>query len=86
MRAPNPRLRNGSGPLSLRLMRFFAEFIDSFDPHIAVRRMIPTCTEVKPIECVFSLRNVKSAGFFETKGRNVRVISPDKRRHPERQV
>jgi type I site-specific restriction endonuclease len=36
---------------------------------------------VKPIECVFFLRNVKSAGFFEQmKGRGVRVISPDKLR------
>jgi type I restriction enzyme R subunit len=36
---------------------------------------------VKPIECVFFLRNVKSAGFFEQmKGRGVRVMSPDKLR------
>ena len=27
--------------------------------------MISTGTDVKPIECVFFLRNVKSAGFFE---------------------
>jgi type I restriction enzyme R subunit len=41
--------------------------------------MISTGTDVKPIECVFFLRNVKSAGFFEQmKGRGVRVISPDK--------
>jgi type I restriction enzyme R subunit len=43
--------------------------------------MISTGTDVKPIECVFFLRNVKSAGFFEQmKGRGVRVISPDKLR------
>ena len=43
--------------------------------------MISTGTDVKPIECVFFLRNVKSAGFFEQmKGRGVRIISPDKLR------
>ena len=43
--------------------------------------MISTGTDVKPIECVFFMRNVKSAGFFEQmKGRGVRVISPDKLR------
>ena len=41
--------------------------------------MISTGTDVKPIECVFFMRNVKSAGYFEQmKGRGVRVISPDK--------
>src|SRR6202035_1475343 len=43
--------------------------------------MIATGTDVKPIEIVFFLRNVKSAGFFEQmKGRGVRVISADKLR------
>lgn len=43
--------------------------------------MISTGTDVKPIACVFFLRNVKSAGFFEQmKGRGVRVISPDELR------
>src|SRR5947208_6680337 len=43
--------------------------------------MISTGTDVKPIECVFFMRNVKSAGFFEQmKGRGVRIISPDKLR------
>ena len=43
--------------------------------------MISTGTDVKPIECVFFMRNVKSAGFFEQmKGRGVRVISVDKLR------
>ncbi|MBI5642611.1 MAG: DEAD/DEAH box helicase family protein [Deltaproteobacteria bacterium] len=57
-------------------------FRNSFDPRIAVTvDMISTGTDVKPIECVFFLRNVKSAGFFEQmKGRGVRVISPDKLR------
>jgi type I restriction enzyme R subunit len=59
-----------------------ANFRNSFNPRIAVTvDMISTGTDVKPIECVFFLRNVKSAGFFEQmKGRGVRVISPDKLR------
>jgi type I restriction enzyme R subunit len=54
-------------------------FRTSFYPRIAVTvDMISTGTDVKPIECVFFMRNVKSAGFFEQmKGRGVRVISPD---------
>lgn len=57
-------------------------FRTGFHPRIAVTvDMISTGTDVKPIECVFFLRNVKSAGFFEQmKGRGVRVISPDKLR------
>ena len=57
-------------------------FRNSFYPRIAVTvDMISTGTDVKPIECVFFLRNVKSAGYFEQmKGRGVRVISPDKLR------
>jgi type I restriction enzyme R subunit len=59
-----------------------SNFRNSFFPRIAVTvDMISTGTDVKPIECVFFLRNVKSAGFFEQmKGRGVRVISPDKLR------
>ncbi len=59
-----------------------ANFRNSFFPRIAVTvDMIATGTDVKPIECVFFLRNVRSAGFFEQmKGRGVRVISPDKLR------
>ena len=54
----------------------------SFFPRLAVTvDMISTGTDVKPIECVFFMRNVASAGFFEQmKGRGVRVISPDKLR------
>jgi type I restriction enzyme R subunit len=59
-----------------------ANFRNSFYPRIAVTvDMISTGTDVKPIECIFFLRNVKSAGYFEQmKGRGVRVISPDKLR------
>lgn len=59
-----------------------SNFRNSFYPRVAVTvDMISTGTDVKPIECVFFMRNVKSAGFFEQmKGRGVRVISPDKLR------
>src|SRR4029077_4406495 len=65
---------------SLTPDEILTNFRTSFFPRIAVTvDMISTGTDVKPIECVFFLRNVKSAGFFEQmKGRGVRVISPDK--------
>jgi type I restriction enzyme R subunit len=65
---------------SLSPDEILANFRNSYYPRIAVTvDMISTGTDVKPIECVFFLRNVKSAGFFEQmKGRGVRVISPDK--------
>ena len=57
-------------------------FRTSYYPRIAVTvDMIATGTDVKPIECVFFMRNVRSAAYFEQmKGRGVRVISPDKLR------
>jgi type I restriction enzyme R subunit len=65
---------------SLSPDEILSNFRNSFFPRIAVTvDMISTGTDVKPIECVFFMRNVKSAGFFEQmKGRGVRVISPDK--------
>ncbi|MEP7340579.1 MAG: DEAD/DEAH box helicase family protein [Acidobacteriota bacterium] len=67
---------------SLTPDEILANFRTGYFPRIAVTvDMIATGTDVKPIECVFFLRNVKSAGFFEQmKGRGVRVISPDKLR------
>ncbi len=67
---------------SLTPDEILANFRNSFFPRIAATvDMIATGTDVKPIECVFFLRNVRSAGFFEQmKGRGVRVISPDKLR------
>ena len=67
---------------SLTPDEILAHFRNSFYPRIAVTvDMISTGTDVKPIECVFFMRNVKSAGFFEQmKGRGVRVMSPDKLR------
>jgi type I restriction enzyme, R subunit len=54
-------------------------FRNSFNPRIAVTvDMIATGTDVKPLECVFFMRNVKSANFFEQmKGRGVRVVKSD---------
>ena len=65
---------------SLSPDEILSNFRNSYYPRIAVTvDMISTGTDVKPIECVFFLRNVKSAGFFEQmKGRGVRIISPDK--------
>ncbi len=54
-----------------------AAFRNSPNPRIAVTvDMIATGTDVKPLECVFFMRSVKSRTYFEQmKGRGVRVIS-----------
>ena len=67
---------------SLTPDEILANFRNSFFPRIAVTvDMISTGTDVRPIECVFFMRNVRSAGFFEQmKGRGVRVITTDKLR------
>ncbi len=56
-----------------------AEFRNSFNPRIAVTvDMISTGTDVKPLECLLFMRNVRSAGYFEQmKGRGCRVVSND---------
>jgi type I restriction enzyme, R subunit len=56
-----------------------AEFRNSYNPRIAVSvDMIATGTDVRPLECLLFLRNVKSAGYFEQmKGRGCRVVGPD---------
>ena len=53
-----------------------AEFRNSYNPRIAVTvDMIATGTDVKPLECVFFMRTVRSRTYFEQmKGRGVRVI------------
>lgn len=55
------------------------EFRNSYNPRIAVSvDMIATGTDVKPLECLLFMRNVKSAAYFEQmKGRGVRVIDAD---------
>ena len=54
------------------------EFRNSFNPRIVVTvDMIATGTDIKPVEVVFFMRNVRSRNFFEQmKGRGVRTISP----------
>jgi type I restriction enzyme, R subunit len=53
-----------------------AEFRNSYSPRIAVTvDMIATGTDVRPLECVFFMRSVKSRTYFEQmKGRGARVI------------
>jgi type I restriction enzyme R subunit len=53
-----------------------AAFRTAYFPRIAVTvDMIATGTDVKPLECVFFMRSVKSRTYFEQmKGRGVRVI------------
>jgi type I restriction enzyme R subunit len=56
-----------------------SSFRNSYNPRIAVTvDMIATGTDVKPLEIVFFMRDVKSANYFEQmKGRGSRVISED---------
>ncbi len=55
-----------------------ASFRNSYNPRIAVSvDMISTGTDIKPLECLLFMRNVKSRVYFEQmKGRGTRVISP----------
>ena len=55
------------------------QFRTGFCPRIAVTvDMIATGTDVKPLECLLFLRDVRSAGYFEQmKGRGCRIIDPD---------
>ena len=54
------------------------QFRNSFNPRIVVTvDMIATGTDIKPVEVVFFMRNVRSRNFFEQmKGRGVRIITP----------
>ncbi|QDU44302.1 Type I restriction enzyme R protein [Symmachiella dynata] len=56
-----------------------AEFRNAYNPRIAVTvDMIATGTDVKPLECLLFMRNIKSAGYFEQmKGRGCRIIDSD---------
>jgi len=56
-----------------------SEFRNSYFPRIAVTvDMIATGTDVKPLECLIFMRNIRSLGYFEQmKGRGCRVIDPD---------
>lgn len=74
----------GTGAITYKSTGIKAEdllsaFRNSFNPRIAVTvDMIATGTDVKPLEIVFFMRDVKSANYFEQMlGRGSRVISPD---------
>jgi type I restriction enzyme R subunit len=55
-----------------------ASFRNSYNPRIAVTvDMISTGTDIRPLECLLFMRDVKSRVYFEQmKGRGTRVISP----------
>ncbi len=54
-------------------------FRNDYNPRIAVTvDMIATGTDVKPLECLLFMRDVKSRNYFEQmKGRGTRVVTPD---------
>ena len=56
-----------------------AQFRNAYSPRIAVTvDMIATGTDVKPLECLLFMRDVKSRNYFEQmKGRGTRTISLD---------
>ncbi len=56
-----------------------SQFRNSYYPRIAVTvDMIATGTDVKPLECLLFMRDVKSSNYFEQmKGRGTRTISHD---------
>ena len=56
-----------------------AEFRNAYNPRIAVTvDMIATGTDVKPLECLIFMRNIRSLSYFEQmKGRGCRVVDPD---------
>ena len=58
------------------------QFRNDFNPRIAVTvDMIATGTDVKPIEALIFLRDVKASQYFEQmKGRGARTIAPEKLR------
>ncbi|TSA56965.1 DEAD/DEAH box helicase, partial [bacterium] len=56
-----------------------AQFRNSYNPRIAVTvDMIATGTDVKPLECLLFMRDVRSRNYFEQmKGRGTRVLGGD---------
>jgi type I restriction enzyme R subunit len=56
-----------------------ADFRNNYNPRIAVTvDMIATGTDVKPLECLLFMRDVRSENYFEQmKGRGTRVLSSD---------
>ena len=56
-----------------------AQFRNDYHPRIAVTvDMIATGTDIKPLECLLFMRDVKSKNYFEQmKGRGTRTLSED---------
>lgn len=56
-----------------------ASFRNSYNPRVAVTvDMISTGTDIRPLECLIFMRDVKSRVYFEQmKGRGTRTIEPD---------
>jgi len=56
-----------------------AQFRNNYNPRIAVTvDMIATGTDVRPLECLLFMRDVRSRNYFEQmKGRGTRVIEAD---------
>lgn len=68
-------LQKGEDPKSV-----LTEFRNDYYPRIAVTiDMIATGTDVKPLECLLFMRDVKSKNYFEQmKGRGTRTLEYDK--------
>jgi type I restriction enzyme R subunit len=56
-----------------------ASFRNSYNPRIAITvDMISTGTDIKPLECLIFMRDIRSSNYFEQmKGRGTRTISDD---------
>jgi type I restriction enzyme R subunit len=56
-----------------------SDFRNAYNPRIAVTvDMIATGTDVRPLECLLFMRDVRSANYFEQmKGRGTRTVKPD---------
>ena len=67
-------IQKGEDPKSV-----LAQFRNDYDPRIAVTvDMIATGTDVKPLECLLFMRDVKSKNYFEQmKGRGTRTLDKD---------
>ena len=57
--------------------RLLASFRNSYNPRIAITvDMVATGTDIKPLECIIFMRNIRSRVYFEQmKGRGTRTIS-----------
>jgi type I restriction enzyme R subunit len=71
---PDGSVQQGEDPKSI-----LAQFRNEYHPRIAVTvDMIATGTDVKPLECLLFMRDVKSRNYFEQmKGRGTRTLDMD---------